>query len=263
MNAEDQTETTDECRSGTSRRGLLAAAVGGFASGASGLLLPAWLVEEAAARPGGAYGGQLGGRNGNDNRGRDKSRRRGHGRRKDKTKHRDRPGSGGFRNAALTVRNAGLDFPHPGPYSLERFTVQFYYQTKTGFDDYGHPIKVLDPIVLDQNQEVTRSYRFAPDHFRCGALIQHHAFNNGDLYVDVRNHVILSPRGRLLQGKNLDPPANKLGSEIIAEQGFAVRESKEVIVQAGASDESAGFVYVDLVRNEDTDGFIEFILKVY
>jgi hypothetical protein len=263
MNIDRETAPKNEHLDATSRRRLLGAAAGGFALAASGLLLPDWLSEEAAARPDGAYGGQLGGRHGKDHRGRDKAKRRGRGDRKDKSRERDRPGSGGFRNTALTVRNAGLDFPNPGPYGLERFTVWFYYQTKIGFDDYGHPIKVLGPIVLDENQEVTRSYRFAPDHFRCGALIQHHAFNNGDLYVDVRNHVVLNPRGRLLQGKDLDPPANKLGSEIIAEQGFAARESKQVIVQAGASDEPAGFVYVDLIRNEDTNGFIEFILKVY
>ena len=53
------------------RRALLAAGAGGFALAASGLFLPEWLPNEAAAREG-AYGGKLGGRHGKDRRGRDR-----------------------------------------------------------------------------------------------------------------------------------------------------------------------------------------------
>lgn len=55
-----------------SRRRLLGAAAAAFVLTANGLLLPDRLVEEAEARPDGAYGGALGGRRGNDRRGRDK-----------------------------------------------------------------------------------------------------------------------------------------------------------------------------------------------
>ena len=253
--------TDGEIRGRTSRRGLLGAA-GGFAVAASGLLLPDWLVEETAAREG-AYGGQLGGRRGKDHRGGDKAKRRGHGGKKNKNSRGNRPGSGGFRNMALTVRNAGLDLNHPGAYFLERFTATFYYQTKTGIDTYGHPIKAQGPFEFDAYEEQKRSFRFAPDHFRCGALIQHHAFLGGDLYVDVRNHEILSPRGRVLQGKDLDPPANKLGSEIIAEQGFAKDAFQRKSVDVGGGDNPDVSIFIDLIRNEDSDGFIEFIIKVY
>jgi hypothetical protein len=247
----------------TSRRRLLGAAAGGFALAASGMLLPDRLVEEAEARPGGAYGGQLGGRRGKNHRGRDKSRRRGRSDGNDKDKRRDNRGAIGFRNTALTVRNAGLDLNHPGAYFLERFTATFYYQTKTGIDTYGHPIKAQGPFEFDAYEAQKRSFRFAPDHFRCGALIQHHALLGGDLYVDVRNHEILAPRGRVLQGKDLDPPAGKLGSEIVAEQGYAPNAFQRGSVEVGGGDNPNVSIFFDLIRNEDSDGFIEFILKVY
>ena len=68
----------DEHRNPTeafNRRHLLGVAASGFALAASGVLLPEWLVEEAAAREG-ANGGTLGGRHGKNHKGRHRRRDR-------------------------------------------------------------------------------------------------------------------------------------------------------------------------------------------
>jgi hypothetical protein len=72
---DEDTSPIADVVSGLSRRGLLSAAVGGFALAASGLFLPE-TVEETLARKG-AYSGKLGGRRKKDRRGRDKNRDRG------------------------------------------------------------------------------------------------------------------------------------------------------------------------------------------
>ena len=73
----------------SNRRSLLRAGASGFALAASGLLLPAWLHTEAAAREG-AYGGRLGGRHGKNRRGRDRNGRDRKRNRRDRDKKPDR-----------------------------------------------------------------------------------------------------------------------------------------------------------------------------
>ena len=91
------------------RRQWVAAAGGGLALAASGLVLPGWL-EEAEARDG-AYGGGLGGRHGKNRRGVDKAKRRDKGERRDK-KH---DGRGNGRGGA-----------RPGSGALHVHWVKFY-----------------------------------------------------------------------------------------------------------------------------------------
>jgi hypothetical protein len=235
---------------GVSRRTILTGAVTGFVVTASGLLLPGG-EDEANAREG-SYGGALGGRRGPNRRSRDPRKRR------DKGKHSDKkgdargndspaPGSGLFRNSALTVYTEGA----------ARFTFTFYYRIKTGLDDYGPWTQASTATPIPGF-----GHRYAPDRFRIGVLISAPAEVGAvQAFVDVRNLAFAAPRGAAYVGSGLDPAHGKLGSALIAEQAFA-----SPLAPSSAPDPVTRLYHVgenrpallSLWRAFDSDGSIEF-----
>jgi hypothetical protein len=228
---------------GLSRRAILGGAVAGFALPASGLFLPE--TGEVAAARDGALQGAKGGRRGKDQKGR--HRHRTHGGKKDKNKGRnDAPpqNHGPFRATALTVRNSsggGGFFP---PVTLH---CTFYYRIKTGLDDYGLPIASVERTVAPGE-----SFRYAPnpDRYRVGVQIKHVILSD-DIYADVRNVSFWFPAGGVTGGQNLDPPAGKVGSTLIREQGFDQGEEHHLVMPR-----------LGLERKRDSDTHIEWELTV-
>ena len=217
------------------RRAWIAAS-SGLLVAAGGLFLPEWL-QDADAREG-AYGGRLGGRHGKNRRGVDHAKRRD---RKDRSRDRDRdrgkaPGRGLFRNTALTVESNCC--------TGSAVNCTFYYRTKTGLDDYGSPIKALT-VSVGKGEK----YRFAPDHFRVAAMIEHSVFDGYKYYADVRNIAFDYPKGLITRGPNLDPPHNQFGDSWLEERTFDQ-----------GSNATVGLV--ELERYKDSDDFIEFTFRI-
>lgn len=213
-----------------SRRLLLGGATSGLVLTAAGLLLPAWVLEADARE--GALGGAKGGRHGKNRRGRDKKRRHDHKNNKKKGKD-DAPRGGGplFRSTALSVINKGAN----------PLDCTFYYQIKTGLDDYALPTANGTQSVAS-----SQSYRYDPDRYRVGVLIKK-VLGPADIYVDVRNVSFFYPRGGVSQGMNLDPHAGNFGTPLIAEQNFAESETQQnqnVVLQR-LKDDSKGNMRIE------------------
>jgi hypothetical protein len=256
-------------RTSGSRRRLLETAVGGFALAASGLVVPAWLGEAAAAeRPLDRVQRRTEQRNreqGNNDRGDKKDKDKGG----DGGDDKDKGGDGGdldsglFRDTALTIKNFRRD-----PQATA--SVTFFFAVKNGLDSYGNWIP---DVSVDLPPDA--SFRYAKHHFRVGALIAFRpSFDLPPAFVDVRNKSFDFPQGAIYYGAGLDPASGKLGTALLPETGFNdaaadgtpykknVLYRNEVIV---IDDHLQEFTHVreiqlELARGHDSTEFIEFQL---
>jgi hypothetical protein len=177
---------------------MLRASLGGFALAASGILLPAWMDDEAAAREGAP--GAKGGRHGTNHRGRNK--RRNH---RNKRKHdRRRDGAGGWLNVALYIHNL-------------RPTAVAVRQWKTiGFDDiirWG-PMTDWLPIEGRTGAEPEHFIDFVSD--LKGFVVE---INTGHV-IEVRNALLdFLPRLEILEGGWSEHGWHPRGKTLI-NQGF-------------------------------------------
>lgn len=201
----EEEEQAHEIRPVSSRRLLLAGAVGSFALAASGIFLPT-LEDEVHAR--GALGGDKGGRRGNDHKGRNK--KRSHGDRKDQNNNAPRGGGPLFRSVELKVENN----------TSQTLQLIFLYRVKLSGDTYSQP---FDDITVPDNPG--DAYLHDSDRYRMSVLIR--GINNGqDIHCDVRNVSFWYPRGGVSTGANLDPKNGVYGDALIPEQNFSVWEKQ-------------------------------------
>ena len=226
----DDLQDGDNNDAAQSRRALVSGAAG-FALAASGLLLPA--EDDGAAAREGAYGGELGRRRGKDRRGGDKRKRRDRSDKKGKGRRDGAPKDHGpFRATALTVVNRWLP-------SLE---CVFYYQIKTGLDDYDLPRADSERTIL-----WNESFRYDPNRYRVGVLIKHTP-GWQDYYADVRNVSLWFPQGGLSSGDHLNPAIGNIGGDNIPLQSFSVgEEHRDDYYTLKRKDDSADRIEVELV----------------
>jgi hypothetical protein len=139
--------------------------------------------------------------------------------------------------------------------------VTFYAQRYAGFDKYDPPFVIQDTVTVDLDHVPEAGV--TPDFHRCGALIQHPFLVDGDLYVDVWDLALWFPQGRVLQGKNLDPTQNKLGSEVLPQRSYIGGAFFRAHVNVRDDDRVNDTLVFKLARLDDGKNRVRFEFLVY
>lgn len=222
------------------RRHLVRLAGSRFALAASGLLLPAWLQQDADAR--GTAGGKLGGRRGKNRRGRDAAMRRKRAKAREKRKDQAKaPGWSLIKYASFRIE------PTAG---LQDLRIDTYYRIKGELDTWSS-LKSAQSFTSSASQQT-----YAPERYSIAAFIQ--ARDTTPIYIEVRNPMIGTPWVSIAHGGRIDASGNYVGGASnwginvlyrYSQHALGVNESMNVAMTPG--DDWAQYL-ASVERLEDT-----------
>ncbi|MDQ2652446.1 MAG: hypothetical protein M3Z20_05300 [Chloroflexota bacterium] len=176
------------------RRHLLRVAGSRFALAASGLLLPAWLSQDAAARKGSAHG-KLGGRRGENRRGRDTAKRRKRAQAREKRKDQAKaPGWSLIKYVSFRMEPTS---------ALQDLRIDTYYRIKGELDTWSS-LKPAQTFTSFSSQQT-----YAPERYSIAAFIQ--ARDTTPIFIEARNPMVGTPWVTIAHGGRIDANGNYVG----------------------------------------------------
>ncbi len=239
---EDQVEAGIEQEEALNRRHLLGLAGHGFALAASGLLLPAWLQQNAEAREG-AANGRLGGRRGKNQRGRDEAKRRK--RAKAREKRKDQPKAPGW----SLIKYVSFRFEPTS--ALQDVRIDTYYRIKGELDTWSS-LKPAQTFTTFASRQT-----YAPDRYSVAAFIQ--SRDTTPIFIEARNPLIGTPWVSIAHGGRIDASGNYVGGSsdwginvLYRYTEYALDVNKRMRVSMTPGDDWAQYL-ASVERQEDTD----------